>query len=421
MRRVLFSYSGRFSCAKEEMRERLLCVVEGLYSIADITVSNSEDVLEAGVYFSDVPTRFTFKGNTLTMEVDSTMVGPGYHAAMLEFGESLEETAGLRWDKDSARDDTGYYGHRNFKLLQTFMRDWLLEYSAQVLLAPPEERPVRTNLTMPYAMLPQGNEYFACHGLGYMNRDFFSYIYEFPEPELFCKSFFIWWEQGANAGLYLKSALSAIWCRINWLPPELEEEYRYFNSALKALESVWEMDKSLPLPVPEWIEMAKLTHNQELANTLIRRFPTEINQPPVKGYLRHDILHFLGGNKWSIRLPGKMHKSIDDDGSILFWDNMRRSIRISAASGMDKAGNPLPGMTLASNCAQGLNAQWHILPAAGACPVSAFILHAQDADGGGSSTLFAARDGYLLEININYGQREQKDWALAVCDSLTAL
>jgi hypothetical protein len=408
------------------MKEDLLNFVSGLGTTTQISImvinTAEDDKLEAGTFFVDKPACFHFKGKRLTLEVDTTMLGPGYHVTELGILEAIERETRLRWDRSTMHDDTGYYEHRDFKRLQRFMLDWLLEYSSSLLNTPDLELPVRTNLTMPYAMLPQGNEYFACHLLGYIHRDFFVYIHEFKDPELFCQAFFLWWNEDLSAKFYLKCALSIIWCQLNWLPPALDEEFIYIDHALKQLEAAWELDNTLPLPVPEWIELAKLSRDQELVDELIRRFPTEINQPASKGYRRHDILHTIGENRWKIKLPGKMHHITGDDGALLFWDDRQRSIRITVIHGCAENGSPLPGMTLLQKNMGDLKAEWHILPEATSVP--AFMLHGDSADKDKSScdtTLFAATDGIMVIVNVSYPEEEQKAWAVSLCDSLSTI
>ncbi|MCL1889513.1 MAG: hypothetical protein FWF99_03290 [Desulfovibrionaceae bacterium] len=421
MRGVVFSCVGDFSCSREEMREELMSFVAGLeLAIYADAISNSHsdgNILEAGVFFVSSPPRFRLLENRLLLEVDSSMTGPGYHVAMLNFMESLEEGTSLRWDRGTLRDDTGYYEHRDFKRLQNFMRDWLLEYSRELLSSPLErDQLVRVNLTMPYTMRPRGYGGKICHSIGCFDRDFFTALCEMEEKDLVCRAFFIWWEEGLNPEFYLKCALNLIWCHINWLPPELDREMAKYSLALKSLDLAWQGCQDMDFPVPEWIEIAELTHNKELAGELLRRFPTGASQPPAKGFRRHDLLHTLGENNWRIALPGRMHRIFNEEGT-LFWDDRRRSISISTSHSLGADGRPLPAATLLENSLGGLPAERRDLPLAPEVP--AYILHEEGESC--STTLFAAQSGHLVVVDVKYPASSQRAWATALCDTLTAI
>ncbi|MDR2504255.1 MAG: hypothetical protein LBD82_07760 [Deltaproteobacteria bacterium] len=425
MRESGFRCDGYFTCSKDEMKDELFNFISGLDTASHIdvmAVNVDGDVLEAGPYFVSPPARFYLRESSLTMEVCSAMTGPGYHANQINLLQAIEQGTSLRWNYSSMRDDTGYYEHRDFKRLQDFMQGRLMEYSRELLALPQGQRPVRTNLTMPYAMLPKRHDYLACHALGYIHENFFRSIDESKDKEPFCRAFFIWWDEGFSAEFYLKCALNLIWCHINWLPPELDAEFVYLEHALKSLELAWEARKDLPMPVPEWLEMARITRSSDLMDDLIRRFPTEINQPPAKGYRRRDVIHTLGENQWRIALPGKMHKVFNDDGSLLFWDDKKRLIRISSTRRLDHQGRPIAAMTLVHESVRELKAEWHSLPKAEYVP--AYILH-EELDGKDKTvfctTLFAARDGHVVVVSMDYPEEEQKNWAVAVCDSLVAI
>lgn len=421
--RVTFSCSAGFTLSISEMLEKTLNFVLSLDTSTqreNTLIEEGEDYFTARLFFVDTPVIFNFAGNRLTVTVDSTMTGPGYHAIMIGMVEYMAETFSLTWDEDSINDVTGYWQHRDFSRLQKYMTAWLMDYSKKLISDPQLKTPVRTSLVMPDAMLPSGDWYFACHILGYMHRDFFSYIHEYDNPDLFSRSFFIWWNMELDAEFYLKCALSVIWCRINWLPPVLESEMLDITNVLTELEIAWQMDKSLQLPVPEWIELAKLSGDKDLADELILRFPTEINQPPSKGYRRYDIIHSLGGGEWQIKLPGKMHTSYDEDGSLIFWDHNERNIRITIASRRDDDGNMVPSLDLLSRAMDGLNVTPHLLP--GFISIPAFISHSEVNEENKKfykTTLFAAVDGSLAMISIYYAHREERQWALSICNSLS--
>lgn len=421
--RVTFSCKSKFTLPAEAMKEKVLNFIISLDTSAqheNTAIEEGENSISARLFFVDTPVMFNFSSDTIHVVVDSTMTGPGYHANMVNMLEYMSESLNLHWDEDKIEDVTSYWQHRDFKLLQEYMTGWLVRYSKTLTDNPDISTPVRTNLIMPYAMLPTGKEYFACHILGYMNKDFFIYIQEFEQPELFSRSFFIWWNMELDAEFYLKCALSNIWCRINWLPPVLENEMLDISNVLIELEVAWQMDKSLQIPIPEWIELSKLTGDLELSAELIRRFPTEINQPPSKGYRRYEIIHHLGAGKWQIKLPGKMHSSYDEDGSLLFWDHDDRNIRITVGSRRSPDGSMVPPLDLLSHAMEGVNVTPHLLP--GYLSIPAFISHSEVHENKKKlykTTLFAAVDGSLAIVSIYYANKEEKQWAISVCNSLT--
>ncbi|MCL1916111.1 MAG: hypothetical protein FWG17_05335 [Desulfovibrionaceae bacterium] len=420
MRGVVFSCVGDFSCSREKMREELMHFMAGLelaiYIDAISAPTGSDDILEGSTFFAYPPARFHMREKRLLLEVDSSMTGPGYHVSMLDFMEDLEKYTSLRWDRGTLRDDSGYYAHRDFKRLQNFMLDWLMEYSRELLSLPEQDLPVCTNLTMPYAMLPQEHEGRICHSTGRFDREFLAALRRRKDKELLCRAFFIWWEEGRSPEFYLKCALNMIWCHINWLPPELEREIVNYDLALKSLDMAWKGRRDMDFPVPEWFEMAELTQDKELLGELAERFPAGAGGTSIQGYRRYNILHTLGKDNWRIALPGKMHRMFNEEG-MFFWDDQRRSISISTSHSLDADGRPLPAMTLLENILGGLPAERRGLPFAPETP--AYILHEEGESC--ATTLFAAQPGHVVVVDVKYPESSQRDWATALCDSLKAI
>lgn len=420
--RVTFTCSAAYAPPLPEMMERVMDFILGLDTSTqheNVNIIEGGDYISACLFFVDDPVLFDFAGGRLRVSVDSTLIGPGYHAAMVNMVEFMAESLGFAWDDEDARDVTGYWRHRDFKRLQQYMTAWLIDYAGELTGEPGPSLPARTSPTLPHAVLPGGDRYFACHTLGCIHKEFFLNIREHDDPELFSRSFFIWWNLELDAEFYLKCALHIIWCRLNWLPPVLENEMLDVSNALLELEIAWRMNKSLPLPVPEWFELAGLTGDKELTAELIRRFPTGLHQPPARGYRRHNIIHNLGDGRWRIQLPGKLHCGNDDDGSLIFWDHADRNIRITIASRRDAHGRMIPAQELLGAAMTGLTVAPHLLP--GHPRIPAFISHSEVAEGNRrifKTTLFAALEGSLAIVSIYYAGREEKAWAVAVCDSL---
>ncbi|MDL2285529.1 hypothetical protein LJB93_02150 [Desulfovibrio sp. OttesenSCG-928-F07] len=422
MRRVILRCSAPYSCTTNELIEEINSFINAQDPSErrqNVVLTSTVDLLEARLFFVDVPTRFYFKDNVVTIEVDSTMTGPGYHASSVRVLDYIGQSIGIEWDYSTLHDDTGYYEHRDFKKLQKYMEDWLVEYCNEFIANPPVQAPVRTTaLIMPYGMLPSNTDYFACHTLGYLYKDFFTDINNLEDKSLFCRSFFIWWDQELDAEFYVKCALSIIWCRLNWLPPVLEEELLDFDNVMYDLETAWQMDKTLPLPVSEWIELAKLSNDKELIAELIRRFPTAFNQPPSRGYRRHDVWQIIGERCWAVKLPGKMHSSVDEDGALMFWDHQGRSICITASSCSDYTPTKTANEFLNENI-DNPAAKPFLLPSD--LSLSAFIVHEQRQEKNTttySTTLYAATDGHMVIITLYYKNPNDKVWALSICNSL---
>lgn len=420
--RVTFSCSASYTPSDHEMLEMVLNFILGLDTSEqrdNTIIEEGEDYLTARLFFVDTPCVFVCRGGRLSITVDSTTTGPGYHANMVNMVHYLAETFDISWDEDSITDVSGYWQHRDFNKLQDYMTKWLVNYAKSLTSNPQLKTSVHTTPLTPHATLPSGDWYFASHVLGYMHKDFFIQIQSVDDPSLFCRSFFIWWNIELDAEFYLKCALFNIWCRINWLPPVLESEMLDISNVLVELEVAWQMDKSLHLPVPEWIELAKLSGDMELADELIRRFPIEVTQPPSKGYRRYDIVYTLGEGMWKIKLPGKVHASYDEDGSLIFWDHEDRNIRITIASRRDSEGALAPALDLLSLAMQGQNVTPHLLP--GNINIPSFISHTEVKEGGKEifkTTLFAAVDGSMAIVSIYYPKRDERHWAMSLCNSL---
>lgn len=420
---IYLKFRADFSTDRESIRDELFKFWSTIHETElrqSVEIELSEDVMQVGVFFVDEPLRVELYDSHADFTLRTSNAGPGYHAASVKYFKMMALACSLDIDERSVQDETGYWFDGDFPALQEYMAGWLKRLAGSLL----EEyaRTGRCNLLLniPHYMLPESHGYFACHSLGYLDKVFFEEIVQRDYFRPHCRAYFIWWGQEMDAEFNLKCALYIIWCRLNWLPPASEYETTDYNNALRCLDTAYRMNsRIMPLPLAEWMEIARLIDDDKLLRDLQERYALSMSQRSLRGYKRNRSVLCSMNEGWKLKVPGRLHMGHNDDGSLLFWDDAH-SIRISSLRANLEGGGPRPAAQLLKEAVGEERVIRHILPADAG--IESYMLHAEAVSGKRhfhEATLFAAIDGYIMIVSVFYPPGTPKSWAMDVCNSLT--
>lgn len=256
--------------------------------------------------------------------VRSAAAGPGFHAAVVDFLDRLQEHAGVTLE---VQDGTGYWAHRNFPMLQAHHVSWLqgvlgtvaATEAGQLLICWPLDGWVPVGV--PGAVTPMGPLLPAeaqAEGLtAYADR------------------FFLWNRRERGAQHLRGLALHAIWNQVRWVAPRSQAERELALQVLADLRRARELDPELPLPLEAFRELAALAGVEEPDPG-----GPELDLPEGYGYLRREIrIPHPGG--WVVTLPGSLAVEQEQDG-VVYWDEDRnfRLVPFQLAPGAEPP--PLP-------------------------------------------------------------------------------
>jgi hypothetical protein len=420
---IYLKFRANFSTDRESIRDELFKFWSGIRETElrqGMEIELSEDVMEVGACFVDEPMIVEIADNHADFTLRTSNAGPGYHAALVKYFKLMAEVCPLDIDAESVRDETGYWFSGDFAALQAYMAGWLKRLAARLLEEHAKDGRGNRLLNIPHYMLPESHGHFACHSLGYLDRVFFEEIAQRENFLPHCRAYFIWWSRETDAEFHLKCALYIIWCRLNWLPPVTEYETTDYNNALRCLDAAHGLDPGImPLPLAEWMEMARLIGDERLLRDLQERYPLSMSQRALRGYKRNRMMLCDMNEGWKLKVPGFLHMGHNDDGSLLFWDDAR-SVRISSLRANFEGGAPVPAEQLLREAVGGEKVVRHILPADAG--IGAYMLHAETVLGRrrfSEATLFAAIDGYIMIVSVFYPVDGSRTRVMDICNSLT--
>ncbi|CAK7063337.1 MAG: hypothetical protein DELT_01525 [Desulfovibrio sp.] len=317
------AYQGHEDDCRENIRaffEHEDSVVPGK-RIAVIEYGSS---MQADLFFAEENVYFMFDADepAVVISAKTNSAGPGYHAYLVALFTRMKNALSLSWDEEDVYDESEYWHHRDFADLQASMGMWLENLSSHLVENLMDDDVSGLALSMDADKVPDSENHYAAHLLGWRERDFFTHIARrgiMPEQ---CASYFIWWNEQADAEMFHKCALAMMWCDCNWLPPVTEGEKALFTSVFLCLEKAWDEDPSLPFPSAEWKEMAALSQSADIAAELEKRFPALPDSSFLIGYARGPVRRHVGSG-WRFTMPGSMHEEIEgEDGTVLvYWNN----------------------------------------------------------------------------------------------------
>lgn len=381
-------------------------------------ITHYEDGFEVTVFSAADPVIFQFEERQLLVSAKTSNAGPGYHAYLVNLLKQLEQQTSVTWIPDQIEDETGYWDNGDFVSIQSSMADWLHSMSAMLMESYGADSDAKNlALSMPLDCMPDNAEHFAVYPLGWLEKDFFQEILSTDNLDIYCRRFFIWWNEGLDAEFYLQYGLYLLWNHINWLPPADDEERRHYSNALRCLETAWRMNPQAELPLAEWYEMAALTEDDSLMQTLKNEFAGMESLTPSLGHLRGDMSIIIGG-AWSVKIPGKMHSEMDNN-TLVYWDDTL-TIRLSHLC-VNKDGDiPVPAEELLISLTDDYDCAPYELPEHPEAK-SRLLNSIVEEEGSMSyydTTLFSAVDGCLIIVSCYYDKDEDKSMAMRVINSV---
>ncbi|MFW6051644.1 MAG: hypothetical protein ACODAU_10740 [Myxococcota bacterium] len=244
--------------------------------------------------------------------------GPGYHAVVVDLLDTLAEELGVHWH--DARDDTGYFEHRDFGRLQLAMAHSLRELASTIVRGrEPPEGGHALFLDIPDRPLADA---FAVSPMGEWGRTWFEEVAEADDRVLQERAaeLYPWWERGLGPRVLRNLALSTCWVHVPWTRPAGELERAAYEAALGAAERA-RREGGLELP-------------GALESELRRVMGTDVDEVPAEegiGFRRRVMVRPLAG-RWTMKLPGYYHAGAggDDAERVYFFRDRVVRARSSA-------------------------------------------------------------------------------------------
>lgn len=244
----------------------------------------------------------------ILVSANTSTVGPGYHAHVVDLLDQLSREATLAWDPSAPGadygDETGYFGTRDFAELQHQMLLWLRALAEHCSGATDG---LQVALPLTHRFMAPG---FATTPMGIRDRDWFQRVSEDPRGGI---DFFAWWERGATAQHHLGRAVSQMWTEVRWRPPYSDAEFGLMENILEALEKAFTLEPSAAYPWAEWNELIELVEWQSPLVEMVHH-RAERSGPSTIGYRRFPVSVSLAAG-WSIQLDGSMSEDWDEKGT----------------------------------------------------------------------------------------------------------
>jgi hypothetical protein len=276
-------------------------------------VSVGEGRLAAKLHPAAEEVEFARDGAFLTVEAKTSTAGPGYHAYLCDFLHALEPELGGTFgevsdgDEPGAGDETGYFSTGDRVALEDEMLAWL----RGVVSAVSEYISDGFNGLM---ISMSTDATFEVDGaiatpLGPRTADWLEATVQDPRAGI---DIFPWWQPGLSAEHARGRALVRMWSDVRWREPLNDDETALLEEIDSDLQRARELDPALTLPWAEWSAILELLdRNDERARRVHERAR---DTPATIGYRRRPVRQSLTGG-WSIRIPGEMASSFDEDGT----------------------------------------------------------------------------------------------------------
>ncbi|MCL1852321.1 MAG: hypothetical protein FWF88_04740 [Peptococcaceae bacterium] len=350
----------------------------------------------------------TWESDQLRIYAKTNSAGPGYHAYLVDILDRL----GVSPTK--IEDETGYYTNLDFGLLQNAMTQWLRHVSGQVVQLSASGQYSNIAISLTSNNVPDTPGHLTCCPLGYYETAFFAGAHA-GDPR--GTDFFIWWNKERDASFYKNTALNLLWCEVNWLPPETDQEKETVAAALACLAQAYALQPDGELPAASWLELARLAGDAALVRELHSRYgdTVETNQPAV-GYNHGQISHYICG--WRATFSGKMHFDCEE-GGLVWWDDSR-TIRAHSLSVEWQEGTPKSSTSLLRSALGDKDCEpFSLRNSAIAACVQHKLTKKEDGEPLHQTALTAAHGDELLFLVLYYKDPADRDWALGICNTVT--
>lgn len=271
----------------------------------------------------------------LVVSAKTSTAGPGYHRYLCRLLQRAGAENGVEWlpanDVEETQDDTGYFHSGDAEAVDQAMLDWAGGLARQIIEISGEGHDGIA------VSMPAGRR-FEAEGvitpLGPKPREWFEAVAENPEE---ADALFPWWDDGFDARYYLGRALTRMWLELRWGPALDEEDRELLRHVAELLARAYQLDPGLAYPWREWKEILGYLGEKPRPEIEAAALSAE---GPLVGYRRSPLRVDLPGG-WSIRIPGSLKESLEDDGRWSAWEP-GRSVWFVSFSFAAKDGRPAP-------------------------------------------------------------------------------
>lgn len=287
--------------------------VEGKYDADLIKFSDSD--FEMRICPNGV-LRFHVTETLLEASALTSIAGPGFHKAVVDVLESLEEKMVFHFD---FKDPTDYQNTKGFMRLQKDFVNDLRDMLNTIIQE-------RTPESMHTDYLAWTNPWYPTQAFEIVTP-FGSYNVETIKSYLndddfitFAHKYFVWFDEGKTPLYHKQMALYHLWNTYKWRKPITQDEAKTIQSIVRHLEIARMVDSNILLPQEAWQEICA---NNGIPYLNLNENADEII--PMLGYLKSDV-HYILPLSFGLKASGRFTIS-NDEGALLLRD-AGRSIRL---------------------------------------------------------------------------------------------
>ena len=280
-------------------------------------------------------------GRSVTAQVRTSQVGPGFHVAVCDALHALAKDCDLAWQRwdplAPSPDETGYFTSGDPAQVVAAMADWVAAACRELLAS---ARAARTHLGHRLNLRP-GHRYPTVEVATPVGPRSLAWVHataEDPEQGLDALP---WPGLGDGGEALLGRALVLLWTEIRWRPPLTDGEAFRMLSAASLLQRAHTLDRRLPYPWAAWRELVGLLgtagYTVDLDRDLEQRLEKLGQGRAQLGYRRHPVAVDLAGG-WEVVVPGDFaEETSPEEGTWRAWDG-RRDLRVQTGRIRDPRG-----------------------------------------------------------------------------------
>jgi hypothetical protein len=288
-----------------ELADRVVRLARRMFK--DAVVRTSRDTVALAFHHAEAEATLAVESDgRLLLRAHTSVVGPGYHAHVLERIEPLLDELDFTWVEPYELD-----------AMRRAMCDAVAHALRHGTRSLGVERPFVVDAPV---LTPLGPRDAAWRDAVIAN----------PMHAADC---FAWWEPAAPGHAERANALLAMWSEVPWREPLDSDERALMKRVDADLRAAQRADREIELPWPEWAELLDcLGVESERAERVRERAG---DRAPTIGYRRYDLELELSGG-WSIHLPGSFVGSWEDEGERYWATDGERTIEFTSVTANDQ-------------------------------------------------------------------------------------
>lgn len=250
-------------------------------------------------------------GTAIMIDSQTSVMGPGFHRLVADFIDALGDSAGIRLDVE---DDTGFYGHRNFKKLETEdFHPWigkLIEH-----LDENKEKQTVFAINWDFAWPSSEETGTVIMPFGRFSIDALVSILKNSGPQGIEELIFPCPDEEIDMNrVEWFNILYLLWVKCSFMPSDRCREDEEVNSTIIAsIERLICSGKSFPFPHKEYLELCHLACHEPVELEDVKDYITDF---PI-GFRRGRLVHRIGNVSYTI--PGHF-VFFDEDRGFGYWN-----------------------------------------------------------------------------------------------------